>query len=88
MLPCSSTLMPAPFPKEIFGKALEKGASRLVIAHNHPSGDTTPSQADISLTETLLKGGKILNIPILDHIIVAKGEFVSLRQTNGYLWNS
>ena len=75
-------------PREIFGKAIENGASRLVIAHNHPSGDTTPSEADISLTETLLKGGKILNIPILDHIVVSKGDFVSLRQTNGYLWEN
>ncbi|NEQ50323.1 MAG: DNA repair protein RadC [Leptolyngbya sp. SIO3F4] len=75
-------------PKEVFKKAIEKGANRLIIAHNHPSGDTNPSDADISLTKTLLDGGKILNIPILDHIIVSKGTFESIRQTNSHLWNS
>ena len=71
-----------------YKKAIEKGASRLIIAHNHPSGDTIPSDADISLTKTLLEGGKILNIPILDHIIVSKGTFESIRQTSNHLWNS
>lgn len=74
-------------PREIFGKAIENGASRLIVAHNHPSGDLTPSEADINLTRTLLQGGKILNIPILDHIIISKGDFVSVRQTDGYLWD-
>ncbi|MDS3861988.1 DNA repair protein RadC [Thermosynechococcaceae cyanobacterium BACA0444] len=72
-------------PKEIFREVIRRGANRMVIAHNHPSGNLDPSQADLSLTRQLLAGGQLLGIPILDHLILGQGEFCSLRQTTT-LW--
>lgn len=72
-------------PKEIFRDVIRRGANRMIIAHNHPSGNLEPSQADLSLTRQLLAGGQLLGIPILDHLILGQGEFCSLRQTTT-LW--
>ncbi len=72
-------------PKEIFREVIRRGANRMVIAHNHPSGNLEPSPADLSLTRQLLAGGQLLGIPILDHLILSQGEFRSLRQTTA-LW--
>ena len=72
-------------PKEIFREVIRRGANRMVIAHNHPSGNLEPSQADLTLTRQLLAGGQLLGIPILDHLILGQGEFCSLRQTTA-LW--
>lgn len=72
-------------PKEIFREVIRRGANRMVIAHNHPSGNLEPSQADLTLTRQLLAGGQLLGIPILDHLILGQGEFCSLRQTTT-LW--
>ena len=58
-------------PKIIFGKSLALGAAAIVLVHNHPSGNSKPSQSDINLTNNLVKAGKFLDLPVLDHIIIA-----------------
>ena len=66
-------------PREVFAPAIEGRAASVIIAHNHPSGDLIPSSADIDLTKKLLKAGEILGIKLLDHIIMSKNGFLSLR---------
>lgn len=65
-------------PREVFKPAIVMGASALVLAHNHPSGDPTPSEADIKVTRDLIKAGQILKIEVLDHIIMGKVGPLSL----------
>lgn len=65
-------------PKIIFRIALEQHASSLIFAHNHPSGSLKPSQADISLTKKLIEAGRLLDISVLDHLIIAENDFFSL----------
>lgn len=72
-------------PRDIFREVIRQGATRAIIAHNHPSGNVEPSQEDISLTRQLLSGGQVLNIPLLDHLILGNGDYFSLRQTTK-LW--
>ncbi len=67
-------------PREVFAPAIEHQAASLILAHNHPSGDPTPSLQDIALTRTLLQASQILGIPINDHIIISYLGFVSLKQ--------
>ena len=67
-------------PREVFRNAVSAGASSLVLAHNHPSGDVSPSQDDINLTRRLVQAGEIMGIDILDHVIVGKDDFLSLRE--------
>lgn len=64
-------------PKLIFATALKANASQLIIAHNHPSGNLSPSQQDISITKKLTDCGKILDIPVLDHIILTNEHYYS-----------
>ncbi len=66
-------------PREVFRPALEYHAAAIIIAHNHPSGDTTPTEADIAITEQLIQAGKILGIDILDHIIIGSKNFTSIE---------
>lgn len=79
----TETLAP---PREIFREAIKHNATRLIIAHNHPSGNIEPSQTDIELTRQLLAGAKLLNIPLLDHLILGDGNFQSLREITT-LWD-
>ena len=72
-------------PREIFGEALRHRAVRIIVAHNHPSGSLEPSPDDLALTRQLLQGGKVLSLPVLDHLILGDGRFQSLRQTTS-LW--
>lgn len=72
-------------PSEVFGFVIKSGASRLIVAHNHPSGVTDPSPEDIGLTRTLLRGAKMLRLPLLDHLIVSGDKSTSLREMTG-LW--
>jgi DNA repair protein RadC len=58
---------------------------RIIVAHNHPSGSVEPSPEDIALTRQLIEGGKLLDLPVLDHLILGDGKFRSLRQTTS-LW--
>jgi DNA repair protein RadC len=60
-------------PREVFGPALREGAASLVLIHNHPSGDPTPSQEDIRLTRQLVDAGRLLDLPVHDHVIVGNG---------------
>ena len=73
-------------PREIFHEVIKRGATRLVIAHNHPSGSLEPSPEDISLTRQLLQGSHLLGIPLLDHLILGNGDFSSIRQATD-LWS-
>ncbi|MEN9251973.1 MAG: DNA repair protein RadC [Thermostichales cyanobacterium HHBFW_bins_127] len=72
-------------PRETFRLAVRQGASRILIAHNHPSGDLEPSPSDLHLTGQLLQAGQILGIPVLDHVILGGGHFTSLRERT-QLW--
>lgn len=71
-------------PREVFKEALHMSASCIVVVHNHPSGDPTPSKADIEITHILSETGKIMQIPILDHVILGKKSFFSFREA-GFL---
>ena len=61
--------------REVFRNAILYGASRIILAHNHPSGSPEPSREDIKITGTLVKAGKIIGIEIIDHIIIGNGFF-------------
>jgi len=73
-------------PREIFREVLRQGATRVIIAHNHPTGSVEPSTEDINLTRQLLTGAQFLSIPLLDHLILGNGNHLSLRQTT-HLWD-
>ncbi|BCD59490.1 MULTISPECIES: DNA repair protein RadC [unclassified Nitratiruptor] len=66
-------------PREVFAPAIEKRCAGVIVAHNHPSGSLTPSQADIAITKRLQESGNILGIELIDHIIMTKDNFVSLK---------
>ena len=66
-------------PREVFKSALELSSASIIVIHNHPSGDPSPSREDIMITEKLVDGGKLLGIDVLDHIIVGDGRYVSLK---------
>jgi len=67
-------------PREVFKAAVRRGAAGVILVHNHPSGDPTPSQADLAITARLRQAGLVMGIPIIDHLIVGDGRFVSLRE--------
>lgn len=67
-------------PREVFRTAVENTAASIILAHNHPSGDTSPSQDDINLTRRLVQAGEILGIDILDHVIVGGTDFLSMKE--------
>lgn len=66
-------------PREVFKPAIEYGAAAVILAHNHPSGIVTPSQSDIEITKHLVSVGKIIGIPLVDHIIIGKNKFMSIN---------
>jgi DNA repair protein RadC len=68
------------YPREVVKRALELGASAVVLVHNHPSGDPTPSMADIDMTKRIAEAGAKLGVAVHDHVIVARKGHVSLRQ--------
>ncbi len=73
-------------PREIFREVIRTGATRAIVAHNHPSGSVMPSPEDLVLTQQLLQGAQVLGLPLLDHLILGGGQFTSLRQTTE-LWD-
>lgn len=73
-------------PREIFREIIRQGATRTIVAHNHPSGNVEPSPEDIELTRQLLAGAQLLGIPLLDHLILGNGNHQSLREITT-LWN-
>lgn len=66
-------------PREVFNKAVKKSGAAIILAHNHPSGDPTPSSADIATTNRMIEAGELIGIPVLDHIVIGDGKFVSMR---------
>lgn len=66
-------------PREVFYPAIRHKAASMILVHNHPSGDLTPSEQDIKITQTLVQVGNLLSIPVSDHIIVAATGYISLR---------
>ena len=66
-------------PREIFRLALRRNASCIVLAHNHPSGDPTPSEEDLIITRRLNKAGRLIGIALVDHIIITRRGYTSLR---------
>ena len=69
-------------PRDVFRVAVVNSAASLILLHNHPSGDPMPSQEDIAITRRLVEVGKLMEIPILDHLIIGGGTFVSLKEMN------
>lgn len=67
-------------PREVFESAIKNSAAQIIVAHNHPSGDIEPSEEDLIITKRLVKAGKILGIDIIDHIIVAKNGYISMKE--------
>lgn len=67
-------------PREIFADAIVDRAASVVVAHNHPSGEISPSQKDIALTQQLAAAGQLLGVPLRDHVIVTKTDYFSFRQ--------
>jgi len=65
---------------EVFTPAVRRNAASILVVHNHPSGDPSPSPEDISITRSLLQAGKLLQIELLDHIIIGQGKYVSLKE--------
>jgi DNA repair protein RadC len=65
---------------EIFREALRHNGAGLIVVHNHPSGDPSPSPEDVALTRSLVEAGKVLDLQVLDHLIIGQGRFVSLRE--------
>jgi len=66
--------------REVFREAVKDGAVGIIVAHNHPSGDPTPSPEDVAVTRQLRDAGKLLDIPLLDHVIIGESRHVSLRR--------
>src|SRR5262249_13899445 len=67
-------------PREVFAEAVSACARSVVVAHNHPSGDPTPSPQDITVTKRLIEAGNILGIELSDHIIIGDGRWISLKE--------
>jgi DNA repair protein RadC len=66
--------------REVFREAVRDGASSIIVAHNHPSGDPTPSPEDIEVTKKLVQIGELLDIPVIDHIVIGERRYVSLSE--------
>jgi len=67
-------------PREVFKAAILNNANSIILFHNHPSGDTTPSGADISVTKMLVEAGKVMQVDVYDHIIVGDNNYCSLKE--------
>lgn len=67
------------YPREIMRRAIELGATALVLAHNHPSGDPTPSRADIEMTKEIVRAAQAVGVTVHDHLVIGKGRHVSFK---------
>jgi DNA repair protein RadC len=65
---------------ELFRYALKDNCAALIVVHNHPSGDPTPSPEDVTVTRKIVEGGQLLDIEVLDHLIIGRGRFISLKE--------
>ena len=83
----SGTIDQAPaYPREVCRRALDVGAASIILVRNHPSGDPTPSGADVELTRRIQAAAKTLNISVIDHLVVTRGQMLSSR-FKGLLWH-
>jgi DNA repair protein RadC len=67
-------------PREVFKSAILESAASIILLHNHPSGEAEPSQEDKNITRRLLEAGKLIDIPVLDHIIIGQRKYFSFRE--------
>ncbi|HST07808.1 MAG TPA: JAB domain-containing protein, partial [Gemmatimonadaceae bacterium] len=67
-------------PREVYREAIAGRASAIILVHNHPSGDPTPSPDDRVVTEQLVQAGKVLDIPVQDHVIIGRGRYISFAE--------
>ena len=69
-------------PREVFNRAIKRSANSIILVHNRPSGDPTPSSEDINITNRLIEAGSILGIKVLDHIIIGDNKYISFKERN------
>lgn len=67
-------------PREVFRPAIRKACASIILIHNHPSGDPTPSREDLDVTRRLFEAGKLVGIEVLDHVVIGDGKFISFRE--------
>lgn len=67
-------------PREVFRPAIRDGAAAIILAHNHPSGDPSPSAEDLAITGKLIEAGGLLDIQVLDHLVIGDGRYCSMRE--------
>jgi DNA repair protein RadC len=65
---------------EVFRAAIARNAAAIIILHNHPSGDPTPSPEDVALTRAIVQAGKLMDIEVLDHLVIGQGKWISLKE--------
>jgi len=65
---------------ELFKNAIRRNAASIIVVHNHPSGDPTPSPDDIALTRAITQAGKLLDVEVMDHLVIGQGRYVSLKE--------
>lgn len=65
---------------EVFKAAVRRGATAVIVVHNHPSGDPTPSPDDVAVTRAIVQAGKLLDVEVLDHLVIGQGKWVSLKE--------
>ncbi len=71
---------------ELFKPAIARNAASIILVHNHPSGDPSPSPEDLALTRAVFQAGKLLDIGLLDHLVVGWGRYVSIKEKNAGIW--
>ncbi|MCK6584611.1 MAG: hypothetical protein L6Q49_16070 [Anaerolineales bacterium] len=64
----------------MFKEAIRTNASAVIVTHNHPSGDPTPSPDDVAVTRAIVQAGKLMDIDVLDHLVIGQGKWVSLKE--------
>ena len=67
-------------PRDVFQRAILSNAASVILVHNHPSGDPSPSSEDIALTRALVEAGKIMDIAVLDHVVIGEGKYCSVKE--------
>jgi DNA repair protein RadC len=65
---------------EVFREAIRQNSAAIIVAHNHPSGDPSPSPEDVNVTREIIRAGQLLDIEVLDHLIIGQQRFVSLKE--------
>jgi DNA repair protein RadC len=81
----NNAVLRRPAAREVFRLAVMASASAIIVMHNHPSGESTPSEADIKITRDLLRAGQLLKIDVVDHVVIGNPNHTSLREL-GYLY--